>query len=131
MSFRYPERRNGFDRRRSSGGMVRATYLRALGMYGDSPRAVAVVVVGFVALSAADLWLTMRALGAGATELNPFMAALFDRGATTAAIVKMSLALAVAGVLWAARRYRRVLEVSLFATGLMAALLGYHLIVMR
>lgn len=130
MSFRYPERRSGFDRR-VGGGTLKVAYLRALAGYRNSPVAVAVALLAFVALSAADLLLTLRALDAGATELNPVMAALFDVGPLAAAVFKLSIAAIVAAVMWRARRYRRVLEVSLFATGSMAALLGYHLIVMR
>jgi len=129
VSFHYPERRSGFDRRRAAGGALRASYLRALASYRDSPAAIGAVVVGFVVLSAADLVLTLRALEAGATEINPIMAALFESGPAAAAAFKMTLAAAVGAVIWSTRRYRRILEVSLVAFGLMAALLLYHLAV--
>lgn len=131
ISLHHPERRSGFDRRQPDDGTLRSVWLRMLTSYRDSPAAIAAVVLAFVALSAADLVLTLAALDAGATEINPVMAALFERSPPLAGVVKMSLAVAVATVLWIARRHRRILEVSLLATGLMAALLGYHLLLMR
>lgn len=130
VSLHHPERRSGFDRRRPESGTLRSAWLRLLSAYRDSPMAIAVVVLGFVALSAADLILTLRALEAGASELNPVMAALFEVGPVPAAAFKLSIAVAVAAVLWVARRHRRVLELSLVATGLMAALLVYHLVLL-
>lgn len=131
MSFRYPERRTGFERRLPADGTIRSAWLRTLERYRDSPLAVAVVAVAFVALSGADLLLTLRALDAGATELNPLMAALFATSPVAAGAVKMSIAVVVAATMWAGRRYRRILELSLLAVGVMAALLAYHLLVMR
>ncbi len=128
VSLHHPERRSGFDRREPAAGTLRSVWLRVLTAYRDSPKAIAVVVLAFVALSAADLVLTLRALEAGATELNPVMAALFERSPALAGAFKLSIAVAVAAVLWTARRHRRILEVSLLATGLMAALLVYHLL---
>jgi hypothetical protein len=127
VSFRYPERRSGFDRRHAEGTTVRASYLRALDSYRRSPAAIAVVIGLFLALSAADLGFTLRALDAGATEINPVMAALFEVGPVTAGLFKMGLALVVAVVMWVTRRYRRVLEVSLLAAAVMALLAAYHL----
>jgi fumarate reductase subunit C len=127
VSIHVPERRSGFDRRRADSGTVRSAYAAALERYRDSPGAVAAVAVGFVVLSVADLVLTLRALDAGATELNPFMAMLFERGPVVAAVVKVSLAAVVAAALWWGRRYRRILEVSLFGGSVMTALLVYHL----
>lgn len=128
VSLHHPERRSGFDRREPEPGTLRSVWLRLLTAYRDSSVAVAVVVLGFVALSAADLMLTLRALEAGATELNPVMAALFERSPALAGAFKLSIAVAVAAVLWTARRHRRILELSLVATGLMGALLVYHLV---
>lgn len=129
VSFHYPERRSGFDRR-GTAAPTASIPTRLLSAYRDSPVAIAVAVLAFVALSAADLLLTLRALEAGATEANPVMAALFEQGPLAAGAFKMTLAVGVAVVMWAGRRYRRVLELSLLATALMGAVLVYHLAVL-
>jgi hypothetical protein len=69
-----------------------------------------------------DYAMTVRALGAGALELNPVMQRLFAMGWETAALVKLLTAGVVVLVLTGLRRYRRTLELSL------VVLLGYSVL---
>lgn len=128
MSVHLPERRSGFDRRLPERGRLRVAYFGLLHGYRRRPRLVAAVIVGFVALGAADFALTLGALRSGAEEVNPVMAALFDAGVPVAGAFKLGLTLVVAALMWSARRYRRVLEASFLLLALMAALLVYHLV---
>ena len=101
ISLRLHERRTGFDRR-SPASLV--------GWYRDRPHIVGAVLVAVVLLNIADLVLTIRALGRGATEANPVMAALFELGPVTAGAFKVLVGLTFALIVWRLRRYRRVLE---------------------
>jgi hypothetical protein len=126
-SLHYPERRSGFDRRLAGPGPIRAAGARLLINYRDRPGAVAAVLGAVVLLNAVDLLLTVRALGLGATELNPVMAELLGFDPVVAAVFKLTLVGAVAMGLWTLRRYRRVLEASLLLLGGFLVLTGYHL----
>lgn len=130
VSLRYPERRSGFERRQPDGGPVRVGYLRMLRRYGAQPRAVGAVCWVIVVANAADLVLTLRALDGGAVELNPVMAGLIAASPVAAAVFKLAVAVLVAGGIWALRRYRRSLELSLVLLAVMTALLGYHAVVL-
>jgi len=121
-SFHYPERRTGFDRRAPG----TSAHLRLLEAYRRSPALIAWCVAGIVALSAADLLLTWRLITMGASEVNPVMARLYDSGLASAAALKGAVTLAVVGGIWLMRRYRRVLEFSLAALVLFAALVAYE-----
>ena len=122
VSLRYPEKRTGFDRRATS------RYQSALTAYRRQPGAIAAVLGLILALNAADLILTVRALGRGTGEANPLMAWLFDQHAVLAAIFKLAVGLAVTAVIWRLRRYRRVLELSIVLTALFGLVLSYHLV---
>ncbi len=117
VSMRYPERRSGFDRRTSR------PFLEA---YRARPAAIGAVLAAFVLLNVADLVFTLRVVDAGAIELNPVMAALLGAGSGYAAAFKLGAALTVAGAMWAARRYRLVLQASLAALALMGAVAVYQ-----
>ena len=120
-SFHLPERRTGFDRR--VGAAARRPPL--LETYRTSPAAIAIVLMAIVFMNVADLMLTAAALRAGATELNPLMANLFMADPVMAVIFKLATAIAVAGTMWALRRYRRVLQASLAVLGLFTVVLAY------
>ena len=122
VSLRYPEQRTGFDRRATS------RYQSALTAYRREPGAIAAVLGLILALNAADLILTVRALGRGTGEANPLMAWLFDQHTVLAAIFKLAVGLAVTAVIWRLRRYRRVLELSIVLTALFGLVLSYHLV---
>ncbi len=128
MSLRVPERRSGFDQRRPVGGPLRRGYHRVLDTYRHRPRALLAVLVVFVALNTADLVLTVRAIGLGAEEANPVMAWLLGVDPVVAAAYKLGIGAAAALVMFAMRRYRRILEASVALTGCFSALFGYHVI---
>jgi hypothetical protein len=124
VSFRYPERRTGFDRR----ALAASPWMRALHAYRSHPSLVMWCAAAIAALSVVDLLLTWRFIGMGATELNPVMAGLFDSGLAGAAAVKVSItAVVVAGIV-AMRRYRRVLEFSLVLVAALVVLVGYEVV---
>lgn len=113
LAFRFPDRRLGFSRRQVTVGQARSAWRRLVAAYRDAPQAPAFVLAAVVALNIADLLLTFRAIELGALELNPIMAALIDTDPLLAALFKTTTVVGVAGVMWATRRYRLVLEASL------------------
>ena len=117
-SFRFPDRRTGFDRR-SSGGL--------LAWYRDRPALIAASLATIVALNIADYALTVQALERGAQEANPIMAALFAQDPTVALAFKLFTAIAVVLVIWQLRRYRKILGVSLLAVGGFGLLVVYQI----
>ena len=122
-SFRYPERRTGFDRR----AMASSWWMRMLDAYRRRPALIASSVGLIAVLSVADLLLTWRLLDLGATEVNPVMASLYDGGLAGAAILKGVVTAAVAAGIVVLRRYRRVLELSIVLVAGLAVLVGYEL----
>lgn len=126
VSFRYPDRRYGFDRRRPPVGTRRRACQDVLEAYGSSARTVAAVLLVVVLLNIVDLLLTVRALDGGAGELNPLLDYGLARHPGPAAAIKVVIGAGVALVIWLLRRYRRVLELSLLLLVGFAALLGYH-----
>ena len=125
-SFYYPERRRGFERRRPTRGTWRSRYHSWLDRYRRDHHTIAVVLMVFVLLNLVDLLLTVQALSQGATEANPIMAYLFALDPTLAALFKVVVGAGIALAIWSARRYRRILETSLFMVGVMTAVLLYH-----
>lgn len=123
VAFRYPERRMGFDRRE----LATSRRMRAMDAYRRRPALVACCVAAVLALGAADFVLTLWLIGMGATEINPVMARLLDSGPVSAAVFKGLVTLAVAGGIWALRRYRRVLELSLAVLVVMTAVVLYEI----
>jgi hypothetical protein len=122
VSLRYPERRTGFDRRHR--GATR--YRRFLDTYRSSPILVAGCLAAIALLGAADLTLTGRLLELGATEVNPVMAALFEKGTAPAVLFKGPVTAAVLAGIWALQRYRRVLELSLVVAAALTLLVAYQ-----
>ena len=127
VSLHYPERRSGFDRRAPRSNLQR-TYLRALKTYRSRPRTLLLVLMLLVTLNAADLLLTVVALENGAVEVNPVMAWLFGINPVVAAVYKLGTLAVVALLIFAMRRYRRVLEVSLALVAGFTTLFGYHVV---
>jgi hypothetical protein len=121
-SFRFPERRTGFDRR----AVASSPWMRALHSYRSRPVLIGWCVAAIALLGITDLLLTWRLIGMGATELNPVMASLFDAGFVGAAVVKVSITLAVVAGIFVLRRYRRVLEFSIVLVIGLFVLIGYE-----
>lgn len=122
--WQFPERRSGFERREQPGW--RGRYEADLHNYADSRLAFPLVLATIVVFNLIDYVMTVRVLGVGGLELNPFMQRLFEMSMETAALVKLLTAGAVVLVLLALRRYRRTLEVSLVILLGYSALMFYH-----
>jgi hypothetical protein len=127
----YPDRRTGFDRRMPDGGRTRTAYEAMLRRYRENDRTIFLVLVILTVLNLADLLYTQRALVRGAVEVNPVMRFFFDIHPVWAAVVKASIGVIVAEVIWVFRRHRSALVLSVFATLAMAALFAYHLITQK
>lgn len=96
---------------------MRTVYNRMLAAYRHKPRFLALVLVTVALLNVADLALTLQALEAGASEVNPIMASLIDWDPLVASVFKAAIVLSVVSVIWVMRRYRQVLEASLVLLG--------------
>ena len=129
--FAYPERRSGFDRREPQGRRPGAVYERMLLAYRRRPAAIFLVLTLLAVLNFADLIYTQRALVRGAVEVNPIMAYLFELDPVWAAVVKASVGMIVVEAIWAFRRYRSALALSIFSCLGMAALFAYHLVTQK
>lgn len=114
VSLRFPERRRGFARRQAGRGRLGTAYGSMIAAYRARPHLLAAVLVAIAALNVADLLLTLRALELGADELNPIMATLLDSNLAVASAFKVTMGIAVVTVIWLLRRYRLILEASLF-----------------
>lgn len=125
-SVHYPERRLGFDRRRPPKDTWRGRYYRFLDRYRGDNDTIAAALLVFVVLNIVDLLLTLQALSKGAVEINPVMAWLFDLDPTVAALFKLVIGMCIALAVWAARRYRKILETSLLLVVVMTVVLMYH-----
>lgn len=125
----YPEQRTGFDRRMPQSDGLRSRYVRMLVNYRENPRTLLLVLVIYNVLNLADLVLTYRSLLLGAVEVNPVMEALFDIHPVLAGIVKMSIGMLVSEAIWAFRRHRSALVLSIALTIGMAVLFCYHLFI--
>ncbi len=122
VSFRYPERRTGFDRRMV--GVSR--YQRFLEAYRRRDGLVAVCLAAVAVLNLVDLVLTRVLIDLGASEANPIMAALLAAGTVPAAAAKVAVTVAVVTGVWMLRRYRRMLEFSLVLLGALVLLAAYQ-----
>jgi hypothetical protein len=128
-AFYFPERRTGFDRRRSYQSAWRRHYDASLRRLRDSPTMFPLVLATIVVLNYVDYTLTVRVLRAGGAELNPLMALLFETDPVIAAVAKFGSVGAVVLVLLLLRRYRRTLETSLVLLVGFSALTFYHAVV--
>ena len=117
-SWCWPERRTGFDRRRS---------YPVSGVVLSDQRFFAALLIFIGVLGFLDWALTYHALTSlGAAEGNPLMRAAFDAGPGAALALKLtSLAAVVAGMWWL-RRYRSVIVLAVTAAGLHVVVIGYH-----
>lgn len=102
--------------------------MRVLDTYRNRPGLIAWSLALIALLSTADLLLTWRLLGLGATEINPVMAGLFGGGLLGAAILKAIITAVVVAGIAALRRYRRVLEFSILLVVGLTVLVGYELV---
>lgn len=127
----YPDRRTGFDRRRSHSRGLSAAYERMLRSYRDRPLAIFLVLALVTVLNFADLLLTQRALVHGAVEVNPIMRFFFDLHPVWAGVVKMSIGMIVVEMIWAFRRHRSALALSVFTAIGMGSLFAYHLVTQK
>jgi len=116
------ERRSGFDRR-DSGAALR----RLLAALRDNPVILLALLVAINVMNVVDYWLTLGVLGAGYTEGNPFMAYMFDQGASAAGWFKVICVATVSAVIWPMRRYRLVLQVAVFAAVVFVGVLLIHI----
>lgn len=120
----FRDRRSGFDRRHDpTAGLWTRTLLRLQ----RSPHLLEILLVLLVALNLADLVFTQIALGAGATETNPVMAALFDESFVSAAALKILISLMIVFIVLAFRRYRKMMALAVFGTVLYTGVFVYHL----
>ena len=123
------ERRTGFDRRVPRSKRPADRYVRMLHAYRENPRTLFLMLAVFTTLNLADLVLTLRSLSLGATEVNPAMKALFDIHPIWAGIVKMAIGMVVAELIWAWRRHRSALALSIGITVAMAAIFFWHMFI--
>ena len=113
----FHDRRSGYDRRAQTPASWCDNLLHHL---GTNPRLLEIFLVLLVALNLADLVFTQVALGAGAIETNPIMAALFDNSWVAAAGLKVLVSLMTVFIVLSFRRYRKMMALTVFATGLYA-----------
>jgi Domain of unknown function (DUF5658) len=129
VSFVWPERRSGFDRRGSaSPGRVAVAFEGLLVGLRDSPAAVRVLLLTVNMLNLADFALTMNALAMGGGEANPIMRSLFDVNPVYAGIFKIFVILAVSLVIWRFRRYRSALQIALVLVVIFLGVFFYHIL---
>jgi hypothetical protein len=129
--FTHPERRSGFDRRAPAGGSVRAVYERSLRWLRGKDRVIFLMLALVTALNLGDLLLTQRALVRGGVEVNPIMRFFFDLHPVWAAVVKASIGMIVVEVIWAFRRFRAAIVLSIVSVIGMGTLFVYHLLSQR
>jgi hypothetical protein len=125
IAVRFPDRRYGFPRRVPRNPLLRR-YAGALAAIRHNEAVIALLASLLLALCLADLTLTQRALGAGAIEANPIMAALFESGFSVAAAAKLSLSALVVGLLWLLRRYRAALSTLIGLCAIMGGVVAYQ-----
>ncbi len=125
-AFRLTERRTGFDRRRMTAEGLLGAWDRLIHTYRGADLALIGVLVGANILNVLDFAMTVRALGAGATEANPILAELFAWNVWGAGAFKLSAVLGVSGLVWLMRRYRRILEVSIVMLLIFSAVAAYQ-----
>lgn len=115
-----PERRTGFDRRRS---------YPVTGTLRDRPHTLVVLLLAVNALSLLDFVLTYVELSTGvASEGNPVMAALFEAGPMQAWLFKTIVIALVSVAIWRGRQTRAILGVAVTAFAVFSVVVGYHLV---
>lgn len=119
----FRERRSGFDRREPAPG-----WLKIMTAYRRNTRLVWLVLALITALNLGDIVFTQVALAGGAVEGNPFLAPLIESNFMLATILKSVVVGVVVSMIWAARRYRIVLEFSLVVLAIFASVFVYHVL---
>ena len=106
VSFVWPERRSGFDRRGPAPDANRATvaFEGILTGLRDRPATVRVMLVAINMLNLADFILTINVLNAGGGEANPIMRSLFALNPVYAGIFKIVAIFLISLVIWRFRR---------------------------
>ncbi len=118
VSLRWPERRTGFDRRRS---------YPVSSIFRSDDRRYAAVLALILLLGIMDWAFTSHALDAlGAYEANPFMRAAFEAGSMYALGLKLVSLTAVIACMWWLRRHRSVIVVATVTAALHIPLIAYH-----
>ena len=118
MRVLFLDRRSGFDRRGDDSSFT--ARLRGHDLW------VAILLLTINFLNVADLVYTAYALGAGAHEANPIMAALFASDPMLGAAVKLAVVATVTVILWVFRRYRTILQMQLASATLFVGIGLYH-----
>jgi hypothetical protein len=125
--FRWTEKRSGFDNRQQAEGATIFAWTGKMAVaMRDQPGLLVKVLLLFNIYNIADYFLTINALAAGHEELNPVMRYLFALDPLLAGIFKIVIGLAVTALIWYCRRFRLMLQFSLFAFGLYLVLIAYH-----
>lgn len=120
FAVRFPERRSGFDRRRTR------AYLLAL---RDNPARLLGVLALLNLMNLADFLLTQYELALGTVaEGNPLMALAFGMGGSAALMTKVGGMLLITVVVWQLRRFMRILDLALAAMVFYAVVIAYHLV---
>ncbi len=130
VSFAWPERRSGFDRRGPAPDANRASvaFEGILTGLRDRPATVRVMLVAINMLNLADFVLTINVLNTGGGEANPIMRSLFALNPVYAGIFKILAIFLISLVIWRFRRYRSALEISLVVLAVFMGVFFYHVL---
>ena len=129
FSIVWPERRSGFDRRRSSSGRAGEVALGNL-LLGlrDRPAVVRILLITVNLLNLTDYALTLNVLSSGGGEANPIMRSLFLIDPVYAGLFKIAAVFLVTVLVWRLRRFRSALEAVLVMMVVFGAVFFYHVI---
>lgn len=123
--FYYPERRSGFDRRKTA----HRSYFSKLVLYiRDNFLYFIVLLLTINLLNLLDLNMTLYSLSKGAKEINPVMKYLFEHDLLLAVFYKIAVGAAVTALFWRYRHYRLVLKTAIFTFNIYALLFIYHIV---
>ncbi|MCL6473160.1 MAG: DUF5658 family protein [Firmicutes bacterium] len=130
FSFRLLERREGFDRRKNhlgKKGLYQRVFRQGAYYLRHNYAKLIILLILFNMLNVADFIFTLRALSYGFSEGNPVMNMLFTVGPSAAGLFKFALAGVITVAIWLFRRYRLVLEFSIFFLFVYMLLIAYHI----
>jgi len=129
VTFRYPERRTGFDRRLECvPGSLSHRYSTLVRSLADGGTALLVVLVLFNILNVTDALMTASILEAGGAEANPVMRQLYGAGVWQAVAFKVAIGAAMTATIWSLRRYRRIVEIALVILAVFTAVVLYEIV---
>lgn len=127
-TFRYPERRTGFDRRlESEPGSLSHRYSTFVRSLADGGTTLLAVLVLFNILNVTDALMTASILDAGGAEANPVMRQLYGAGVWQAVAFKVAIGAAMTATIWSLRRYRRIVEIALVILAVFGAVVLYEI----